>query len=385
MRSTDLSCLSIAIVVGTRPELIKMAPVYLALKAEPRVRVTLIATAQHREMLDQACSAFGIVPDIDLDLMRPDQGLSDIAASVIAGVQRVLVEMRPDAVLVHGDTSTCLFSALAAFYESIPVGHVEAGLRTYNFVAPWPEEMNRRLADPISRWCFAPTERAADNLRQEHIPELNIFVTGNTIVDALLMARDDVRRNRPAVPGLLEELLDGQRLILVTGHRRESFGEPFRQFCIALKDVVERHPDTVLVYPVHLNPNVQRPVHNILGGQDRIQLIAPVEYLQFIYLLDCCHFVITDSGGIQEEAPSLGKPVLVTRETTERSEAVAMGVAKLVGTSRKRIVCEASRLLDDERSYAAMSAGVNPYGDGHASERIVDALLSTLPADSQAV
>lgn len=335
-------------------------------------------TARHREMLDQVCSVFGVVPDIDLDLMRPNQTLSKIAAGVIVGVQKVLAQIKPGVVLVHGDTITCLCSALAAFYESIPVGHIEAGLRTYNFDAPWPEEMNRRLTDPISRWCFTPTVRVADNLRAEHIPEENIFVTGNTIVDALFMARDMVRNDKPLIPDLPDSRLDGRRLILVTGHRRENFGRPFERFCNALRQVVYNHPDTVLVYPVHLNPNVQKPVNDILGGQERIYLIHPLEYLQFIYLLDRSYFVITDSGGVQEEAPSLHKPVLVTREVTERPEAVKMGIAKLVGTSEEKIVSEASRLLTDAQAYSAMAKGENPYGDGHASEKIVRILLSTM-------
>lgn len=368
----------IVILVGTRPEAIKMAPVYLALKAAPGMEVTLVLTAQHRQMLDQVCRTFAMVSDVDLDLMRPNQSLSEITGRVTRAVQQVLARMRPDTVLVQGDTTTCLCSALAAFYESIPVGHVEAGLRTYNFAAPWPEEMNRRLTDPISRWCFAPTTRAADNLRAERIEEKNIFVTGNTVVDALLMARDIARRSKPVIAELPDSLLEDRRLILVTGHRRESFGKPFEQFCLALRDIVHSHADTVLVYPVHLNPNVQSPVNKILGGQDRIHLIQPVEYLSFVYLLDRSFLIITDSGGIQEEAPSLHKPVLVTRQVTERPEVVEMGLAGLVGTSREKIVSEASRLLTDPQAYARMTQGENPYGDGHAAERIVGILSSAI-------
>lgn len=365
-------------IVGTRPELIKMTPVLLALRADPRMRAILVATAQHREMLDQVCSAFGIVPDVDLDLMRPNQTLAEVTARVTTGVQRALSETRPDAVLVHGDTTTCLCSALAAFYEGIPVGHVEAGLRTYDFAAPWPEEMNRRLTDPISRWCFAPTARAGDNLRAERIPEENVFIVGNTAVDALHLALARVRSHPPEIPGLGEDALGGRRLVLVTGHRRESFGEPFRQLCLALREIIERHPDTVMVYPVHLNPNVQRPVREILAGHERIHLIPPLEYVPFVALLDRAHLIITDSGGIQEEAPSLHKPVLVTRAATERPEAVEKGMARLVGTSHDRLVEEASSLLTDADAYARMTRGENPYGDGRASERIVDILASTM-------
>ena len=364
----------IAIVVGTRPEAVKMAPVYLALRADERTAVQLIATAQHRRMLDQVLSVFGIVPDVDLDLMQPDQHPRDVAARVVESVGRVLAETRPDAVLVHGDTTTCLFAALAAFYERIDAGHVEAGLRTYDFAAPWPEEMNRRLTDPICRWCFAPTVRAADNLRAERIRQENIFVTGNTVVDALLIARDRARRGSVDVPNLPPAATVGRRLILVTGHRRESFGRPFEAFCLALRDIVAAHRDTVVVYPVHLNPNVQRPVRAILSGQERIHLIEPLEYLPFVALMDRCHLIITDSGGIQEEAPSLHKPVLVTRAVTERPEAMEAGLAILVGTSRERIVREASRLLEDDAAYAEMARGENPYGDGRASRRIVDIL-----------
>ena len=364
-------------VIGTRPEAIKMAPVYLALRQDPAIETILMATAQHRKLLDQVLEVFGIVPDIDLDLMRPNQELPELSSRLLTGVQHILRETGPDAVLVHGDTSTCLFSALAAFYERIPVGHVEAGLRTCNFDAPWPEEMNRRLTDPICRWCFAPTSSASDNLRAERIPEDRIYITGNTVVDALLRARETVRKSTPQVPELHSVKLEGRKLILVTGHRRESFGKPFEELCLALREIVRMHRNAVIVYPVHLNPNVQRPVHEILGQEDRVHLIPPVEYLQFIYLMDQSHFIITDSGGIQEEAPSLGKPVLVTRNVTERPEAVAAGLARLVGTSREKIVAETSRLLSDKTAYEEMSKGINPYGDGLASGRIVQTLRAS--------
>ena len=366
--------MKIAVVVGTRPETIKMAPVYLALKDDPRVEAQLIETAQHRQMLDQVLSVFGIRPDVDLDLMRPNQTLAGITAAVVTGVQDALVRIMPDAVLVHGDTTTCLASALAAFYERIPVGHVEAGLRTYDFQAPWPEEMNRRLVDPICRWCFAPTASAAENLRGERIAGENIHVTGNTVVDALWMARDIIQQRPTEVPGLSIHAIEGKKLILVTGHRRESFGRPFEEFCLALRDIAQANEDVAIVYPVHLNPNVQRPVHEILGAEKRVQLIEPIEYLPFVSLLDRCHLIITDSGGIQEEAPSFGKPVLVTRAVTERPEAMQAGLARLVGTDRGTIVAEASRLLTDPAAYAVMTSCENPYGDGNAAKRIVEIL-----------
>jgi UDP-N-acetylglucosamine 2-epimerase (hydrolysing) len=366
----------IVIVAGTRPEAIKMAPVYLALKADPRAKVSLVATAQHRKLLDQVLSVFGIEPDLDLNLMRPDQSLSEITVRLIIGVQETIANLKPDIVLVQGDTTTCLCAALAAFYERIPIGHVEAGLRTYDLRAPWPEEMNRRLVDPISRWCFAPTIRAAENLWAERIPKESVFVTGNTGIDALLLAREMTRYSKPLIPELPGDALAGKRLILVTGHRRESFGKPFEEFCLALREIARNHPDTVLVYPVHLNPNVQTPVYRILGRQDRIYLIPPVEYLPFVHLMDRSHLIITDSGGIQEEAPSFHKPVLVTRNVTEREEAVEIGLARLVGKDRERIITEASRLLTDPEAYAQMSNGKNPFGDGRSSERIANILLS---------
>lgn len=372
------NCLNIVIIVGTRPEAIKMAPVYLAIRNNPQMKVKLVATAQHRQMLDQVFAVFGIKPDIDLDIMQPNQRLSHVSARVVVEVEKVLSDLKPDAVLVQGDTTTCLFSAIAAFYERIPIGHVEAGLRTYDFNAPWPEEMNRRMVDPISRWCWVPTSGSAENLRNEGISEKNIFITGNTVIDALFIARGLVRQRKPEIRELPDKLLEGHRLILVTGHRRESFGKPFEEFCMALRQLVEDHGDTVLVYPVHLNPNVQKPVKEILGNRDRIHLIDPVEYLPFVYLMDHSYLIITDSGGIQEEAPSLHKPVLVTRAVTERPEAVEAGLAMLVGTSREKIITEASRLLSDSKAYARMSHGSNPYGDGKASERIVDTLTSTL-------
>lgn len=366
--------MKIAVIIGTRPEAIKMAPVYLALRNDHRFEVVLIATAQHRQMLNQVLEIFSIVPDVDMDMMQPNQTLAGLTAAVVTGVQDVLVQLKPDVVLVHGDTTTCLAAALAAFYEQIPVGHVEAGLRTYDLQAPWPEEMNRRLVDQICCWCFAPTKSAAENLRNERVPEGNIFVTGNTVIDALLIVRDMAQQRTPDVPGLSIESLEGKKLILVTGHRRENFGKPFEEFCHALRDIAIANEDVVIVYPVHLNPNVQKPVRTILGNEKRVHLIEPVEYLSFVYLMNRSYLIITDSGGIQEEAPSLGKPVLVTREVTERPEAIEMGLAKLVGTEKENIAANVSILLSDQQAYAEMSRVSNPYGDGKASQRILDIL-----------
>ncbi len=364
----------VAIVLGTRPEAIKMAPVHLALRDHPALDVTLIVTAQHRQLLDHTLAGFGITPDVDLDLMRPDQSLAELTGRVVVGVQRALDDLRPDAVLVHGDTTTCMAAALAGFYAGVDVGHVEAGLRTGDLRAPFPEEANRRLTDPLCRWCFAPTSQAADSLRAEGTPQERILVTGNTVIDALLLMRERVRREPPELPEVPSELFEGRRLILVTGHRRESFGRPFESFCKALRDVVERTPDALVVYPVHLNPNVQRPVRALLGGHDRIRLIDPLPYLPFVYLMDRSTLIVTDSGGIQEEAPSLGKPVLVSRNVTERPEAVAAGLAKLVGTDRRAIVREIETLLSDRHAYERMSLGASPYGDGRAAGRIVERL-----------
>jgi len=329
-------------------------------------------------MLDQVLAVFGIRPDIDLDLMCPDQSLTDISARILCGVQAALVKLKPQVVMVHGDTSTCLFSAIASFYERIPVGHVEAGIRTGDLNAPWPEEMNRRLVDPLCCWCFAPTTLAADNLRREGVDEAKIFITGNTVIDALLLSRRRVWEQQVPIGGLSEYELNSKRMILVTGHRRESFGKPFEQFCLALRDIVRAHEDVVIIYPVHMNPNVRVPVHHILGDEERVHLIEPVEYLSFLWLMDHSYFIITDSGGIQEEAPTLGKPVLVTRLTTERPEAMQAGLAKLVGTNHQTIVAEANKLLTDREVYTRMASGDNPYGDGKASLRIVDILRTAM-------
>jgi len=364
-------------VFGTRPEAIKMAPVVKALAAEAALDARVCVTAQHRGMLDQVLGLFAIRPEYDLDIMRADQSLTDITAGVLRGLEPVLADFRPDRVLVHGDTTTTLAATLAAFYRRIPVGHVEAGLRTGNLMAPYPEEMNRRLTDAVADLLFAPTERARANLLAEGARETAIRVTGNTVIDALLDvsarldADDELRRRQEAAFPFLDA---ARRLILVTGHRRENFGDGFAAICRALATLAER-PDVQIVYPVHLNPNVQEPVHRIVGGHPRIHLLAPLDYLPFVFLMGRAHLILTDSGGIQEEAPSLGKPVLVMREVTERPEAVEAGTVRLVGADAARIVAEAGRLLDDPSAYAAMSRAHNPYGDGLASRRIVKEIL----------
>ena len=362
------------LVFGTRPEAIKMAPVHRALARDPRFRVKVCVTAQHREMLDQVLELFGIEPEYDLDLMRPGQDLSAITGSVLEGMKGVLEEASPDYVLVHGDTTTTMAASLAAYYAQVPVGHVEAGLRTGDIYSPWPEEMNRRLTGSIATLHFAPTEAARANLLREGVDEARVAVTGNTVIDALLGM---VERVRAGGEGEFRERFEGihfeRRLVLVTGHRRENFGGGFERICGALAEL-SRTPDVEIVYPVHLNPNVQEPVHRILGSLPNVHLIAPQEYLPFLFLMDRAHLIITDSGGIQEEAPSLGKPVLVMRDTTERPEAVEAGTVRLVGTDTRVIVEAARSLLEDEDEYRSMSFAHNPYGDGAASQRIADAL-----------
>ena len=349
-----------------------MAPAVAALDRHSDFESLVAVTAQHREMLDQVLELFGIDPDFDLDVMRPGQTLEQITAVVLQGIGNILREVRPDLVLVHGDTSTTLAASLAAFYQQIPVGHVEAGLRTGNKYSPWPEEINRKLTGGIATWHFAPTDGARENLLAEGVAAEAIAVTGNTVIDALLTIRDRVR-NEPFVSTGLPELNAERRLILVTGHRRESFGEGFRSLCQALGQIAERD-DVEIIYPVHLNPNVRKPVYEHLAGRSNIHLIDPMEYLPFVALMDRAEIIITDSGGIQEEAPSLGKPVLVTREHTERPEAVAAGTVRLVGTDRTRIVREVHRLLDSAEHYNSMAMAHNPYGDGRAASRIVDFL-----------
>lgn len=354
-----------------------MAPLVSALSADPIFDARVCVTAQHRHMLDQVLELFSIQPDYDLDLMRAGQSLADITCGVLAGVDKVLSEFKPDLVLVHGDTTTALAAALAAFYQKIPVGHVEAGLRSGNIHSPWPEETNRRFADAMSDWYFAPTELSRVNLLAEGISGERIVVTGNTVIDALLQVTRRIQKDSSLHAELASrfEFLDaGRRLILVTGHRRENFGGGFERFCTALKCVAESRPDTEIVYPVHLNPNVQTPVRAMLSNVPNIHLIDPLDYLPFVYLMQRAYLIVTDSGGIQEEAPSLGKPVLVTRDTTERPEAVAAGTVKLVGTDTNLIVKEILHLLDDADAYAGMARACNPYGDGKAVSRIVDTL-----------
>jgi UDP-N-acetylglucosamine 2-epimerase (non-hydrolysing) len=360
----------IFVVFGTRPEAIKMAPVVNALKASHQFKVTVCVTAQHRQMLDQVLALFNIAPDIDLNVMQPKQDLSDITSRVLLGMRDVLAIHRPDIVLVHGDTTTTMAASLAAFYAKIPVGHVEAGLRTGDKYAPWPEEMNRKLTGHIADMHFAPTATARENLLREGIAETAIHVTGNTVIDALLTVKD--KADGEAKRFTLDA---AKKLILVTGHRRENFGGGFENICNALLRLAVRG-DVQIVYPVHLNPNVQEPVQRLLGNHPSIQLIGPQDYLPFVYLMKQSYLILTDSGGIQEEAPSLGKPVLVMRDVTERPEAVAAGTVKLVGAEEDRIVAAVTELLEDAQSYQAMSKATNPYGDGKAAARIVAALAA---------
>jgi UDP-N-acetylglucosamine 2-epimerase (non-hydrolysing) len=360
-------------IFGTRPEAVKLAPVILELEKHRDCFENLVCvTAQHRQMLDQVLEWFEVAPHYDLDLMQPDQGLAQFASRALVAVSELLHEVRPDLVLVQGDTTTVMMAALAAFYHQIPIGHVEAGLRTRNRYNPFPEEINRRVAGVLTTYHFAPTARAADALRAEQVPEENIFITGNTVVDALLMTK------QRAVNLELDFNLDGRRLILVTAHRRESFGGPFESICLALRDLAERNADVDIVYPVHLNPNARKPVEEILAGQPRIHLLEPLRYEQFVHLMAKAYLILTDSGGIQEEATVLGKPTLIMRETTERQEAVDSGTARLVGTSRNRIVAETEHLLYDEAEYGTMTHLGSPFGDGFASERIVDILSASL-------
>jgi UDP-N-acetylglucosamine 2-epimerase (non-hydrolysing) len=361
-------------IFGTRPEAIKMAPVILELDASDQIDIRICVTAQHRAMLDQALSLFELVPDHDLDLMQHDQTLEALTSRALTGVGAILDIEKPDVVLVHGDTSTTLAASLAAFYRRVSVGHVEAGLRSGSLAAPWPEEMNRRVVTLTTRYHFAPTDSARRNLLAEGVPDQHIHVTGNTVIDALL--RTVARARLAGTENLLQRfafLAEGRPLVLVTGHRRENFGTGFDNICAALIEIAE-HYDAHVVYPIHPNPNVKGPVERRLAGNPRISLIDPLEYLHFIALMDRAHFVITDSGGVQEEAPSLGKPVLVMRDTTERPEAVQAGTAILVGTDRKAIVREAGRLFTDKAHYARMAGAINPYGDGMAAGRICRAL-----------
>ena len=376
----------VMLVFGTRPEAIKMAPLVKAFQRQPEEFDTVVCvTGQHREMLDQVLKIFEITPDYDLDIMKQGQDLYDVTARVLTGMRDVLKEAQPDVVLVHGDTTTSTAAALAAFYQQIPVGHVEAGLRTHNIYSPWPEEMNRQITGRIATYHFAPTPLSRQNLLAEGVKEEQVTVTGNTVIDALYMVVDKIKADRE-LDAQLEKLLaeagydvkrlDGERrLVLITGHRRENFGDGFIRMCQAIKALTEKYPEVDFVYPMHLNPNVRRPIHEVFG-EDLSRLgnmffIEPLEYLSFVYLMEKSHIVLTDSGGIQEEAPGLGKPVLVMRDTTERPEALEAGTVKLVGTDYERIVAEVSALLSDRDYYEGMSCAVNPYGDGRACGRIL--------------
>lgn len=368
--------LKVLSVFGTRPEAIKMAPVVKSLAHAPRIEARVAVTAQHREMLDQVLELFGIVPDYDLDLMQPGQDLSQITSGVLIGLKSVLEDFAPDLVLVHGDTTTTLAASLAAYYHRIPLGHVEAGLRTGNIFSPWPEEINRKVASAITRLHFAPTDKARQNLLREGVPDAHIHVTGNTVIDALLdvVARLDGDAKQSEALDQQLGVDPSRRLILVTGHRRESFGGGFEQICDALRRLAER--DNIhIIYPVHLNPNVIGPVRERLGATSNISLIPPQNYLPFAHLMRRAEIILTDSGGVQEEAPSLGKPVLVMRDTTERPEAIEAGTVKLVGTNSDLIVREVTRLLDDRAAYDVMAKSHNPYGDGRAAGRVRDVIL----------
>lgn len=377
------------LVFGTRPEAIKMAPLVKAFQAASNSFRTLVCvTGQHREMLDQVLHIFDIQPDYDLNIMKQGQDLYDVTSRVLLGLREVLKEVRPDIVLVHGDTTTSTAAALAAFYAQIPVGHVEAGLRTHNIYSPWPEEMNRQLTGRIATWHFAPTPLSRQNLLAENVAEAQITVTGNTVIDALYWVVDKIKHDASLSQQLdaelqragydVERLSGGRKLVLITGHRRENFGDGFIHMCTAIKDLTQRYPQVDFVYPMHLNPNVRKPIHEVFGqdlsGLGNMFFIEPLEYLSFVHLMEKSHIVLTDSGGIQEEAPGLGKPVLVMRDTTERPEALTAGTVKLVGTDYDKIVSAVSTLLDDEAAYQAMSRAVNPYGDGKACGRIVETL-----------
>lgn len=380
----------IMLVFGTRPEAIKMAPLVKEFQKQPeQVKTVVCVTGQHREMLDQVLRIFDIHPDYDLNIMKQGQDLYDVTAHVLTGLRDVLKEVKPDVVLVHGDTTTSTASALAAFYQQILVAHIEAGLRTHNIYSPWPEEMNRLLTGRLATYHFSPTPLSRNNLIKESVDDRNIIVTGNTVIDALYWVVDKIKNDKVLDSELVKVLVKagydvnrlngGKKLVLITGHRRENFGDGFIHMCTAIKDLTRKYPDVDFVYPMHLNPNVRKPIHEVFGedlsGLGNMFFIEPLEYLSFVYLMEKSTIVLTDSGGIQEEAPGLGKPVLVMRDTTERPEALDAGTVKLVGTDYDRIVNEVSVLIDDKVAYEKMSKAVNPYGDGLACKRIVNALL----------
>lgn len=367
-------------VFGTRPEAIKMAPLALALNADPRFDAKVCVTGQHRQMLDQVLDLFDLLPDFDLNIMKPGQDLSDVTSAILKGMKQVFSDFKPDVVLVHGDTATTFASTLAAYYHQIPVAHIEAGLRTGNMYSPWPEEGNRKLTGALATLHFAPTETSRQNLLREGIKN-GIEVTGNTVIDALLQVVTKLQKDvtlQQSVARQFDFIRPDSRLVLVTGHRRESFGGGFERICQALAETAKAFPDIDIVYPVHLNPNVSEPVNRLLAGIDNIHLIEPLDYLPFVYLMNRAYLILTDSGGIQEEAPSLGKPVLVMRDTTERPEALEAGTVKLVGTDIAAITCGLHTLLTDRGAYQSMAYAYNPYGDGKASLRIIEKLNSVI-------
>ncbi|MFX4281049.1 non-hydrolyzing UDP-N-acetylglucosamine 2-epimerase [Aliarcobacter butzleri] len=368
----------ILLVFGTRPEAIKMAPLVKSFEKEKTIELKVCVTAQHREMLDQVLQIFDIKPDFDLNIMKKGQDLYDITSEILLGLRNVFEEFKPDIILVHGDTTTTSASSLAAFYNKIKVGHVEAGLRTGDIYSPWPEEVNRQITGVLANYHFAPTIMSQNNLLKENKNPKNIIVTGNTVIDALFLALDKIKNNDKIKNEIIKsinlqyKIISDKKIILVTGHRRENFGKGFINICEALKVLASNNPNIDIVYPVHLNPNVQKPVKDILSNTSNVYLISPLQYEQFIYMMNKSYFIITDSGGVQEEAPSLGKPVLVMRSTTERPEAVKAGTVKLVGTSKENIIKEAQKLLDDKVEYEKMSKAHNPYGDGNACKKIVN-------------
>lgn len=369
--------MKVLVVFGTRPEAIKMCPLIHALEANSKFESRTCVTAQHREMLDQVLDLFEVRPDYDLNIMKAKQSLTEVTTNILLGMKNILKEYKPDVVLVHGDTTTTFATSLAAFYEQIAVGHIEAGLRTGNLYSPWPEEANRKLTSAITKFHFAPTELAQKNLTKENVKKEQITVTGNTVIDALLWVKEKITNDSALQDRLVcqfDFLDSNKRLILVTGHRRENFGYGFEQICKAIQTIAKTHEDVEILYPVHLNPNVQEPVNRLLKDYENIHLIEPQDYLPFVYLMTRAHIILTDSGGIQEEAPSLGKPVLVMRDTTERPEALNAGTVKLVGTDTQTIIQNVDVLLKDQNEYLAMSHAHNPYGEGNASGRIIKAL-----------
>jgi len=373
----------VLLVFGTRPEAIKMAPLILAFqKYSQNIEAKVCVTAQHREMLDQVLKIFDITPDYDLNIMKPGQDLYDVTSNILLGMKEVLIEYQPDIVLVHGDTTTTIASALSAFYQKIPVGHVEAGLRTGDIYSPWPEEANRKLTGVLTKYHFAPTQTSQNNLMTEGVKADDIYVTGNTVIDALLWVLEKIENTETLKKELSQKILaqfsafeSKNKFVLITGHRRENFGQGFLDMCSGIKTLAQTHPDINFVYPVHLNPNVQKPVMELLSGIKNIYLIDPLDYEPFVFLMSRSYLILTDSGGIQEEAPSLGKPVLVMRDTTERPEAIDAGTVKLIGTNTENIITEVNRLLKDPIEYESMSKAHNPYGDGKACERIIKILL----------